>query len=558
MTPSELKNKYGLPEEAGKALQKEQVLEIESAYGEIFLGGAHRLKPVQIRFLYEGFGYPDTNNPNKKEDPNAVYFEKDELGYKYISQALSLAYFEDYGDDAFVWVPEINCFGSYDAEHEVLHVFPNVDWKTITNNLDKYLGAQWNPTTGETPMVGDAYKLWKYFSFVPTATTVFGDPFKEAEKNFNAGEYKKTIEQCNKMLSDNEGKLISDDENITLAGFKKRIYRLQSASYFFKGSLDEAVKIIQLVKKVREKGLSDSDYYLDNSLETLLSLSFIKHHREEKKLEIFKKYALELIRRENRSSLRLIKELIEGLYSKKLLRLLEEVTAIKKDSLIKEEAIQIIQSNLRKNDEVKAKMKKLQFYEQEKNGEAFIEELGTIDSKKYFKYSKEIIRLTSNSLVYLYKEGKKDKLRELVLIFIDKVKKEMIFPYGGESGIGTFQYFYANALSLIKENNEENKFFFKEINDAFLHYVLYKSEYVGKYSSAQFFKERKSFVTEINLAFNLACIYSLFGNKKEALYFLEEALKLKLELKYVEKDAHLNFLRNDEDFKALLEKYKQN
>ncbi|MDF7817001.1 AAA family ATPase [Runella sp. MFBS21] len=56
--------------------------------------------------------------------------------------------------------------------------------------------------------------------------------------------------------------------------------------------------------------------------------------------------------------------------------------------------------------------------------------------------------------------------------------------------------------------------------------------------------------------YNLSCVYSLFNDKRNALYWLQQALERKdVTVEHVQKDRDFDSLREDEDFKALLAQF---
>ncbi|MGD2090591.1 MAG: hypothetical protein PVH61_30745 [Candidatus Aminicenantes bacterium] len=56
-----------------------------------------------------------------------------------------------------------------------------------------------------------------------------------------------------------------------------------------------------------------------------------------------------------------------------------------------------------------------------------------------------------------------------------------------------------------------------------------------------------------NLFYNLACVYSLAGNKKKALNYLEQAVKKGFnDLEWIKKDKDLDFIRNEKEFKEII------
>jgi tetratricopeptide (TPR) repeat protein len=60
-----------------------------------------------------------------------------------------------------------------------------------------------------------------------------------------------------------------------------------------------------------------------------------------------------------------------------------------------------------------------------------------------------------------------------------------------------------------------------------------------------------------NLIYNLACVYSLAGNKKKALNYLEQAVKKGFnDLEWIKKDKDLDFIRNEKEFKEIIREIK--
>jgi tetratricopeptide (TPR) repeat protein len=62
-----------------------------------------------------------------------------------------------------------------------------------------------------------------------------------------------------------------------------------------------------------------------------------------------------------------------------------------------------------------------------------------------------------------------------------------------------------------------------------------------------------------NLFYNLACVYSLAGNKKKALDYLGQAVKKGFnDLELINKDKDLDFIRNEKKFKEIIREIKDN
>jgi len=60
-----------------------------------------------------------------------------------------------------------------------------------------------------------------------------------------------------------------------------------------------------------------------------------------------------------------------------------------------------------------------------------------------------------------------------------------------------------------------------------------------------------------NLSYNLACLYSLAGNKKKALDYLGQAIKKGFnDLELIKKDKDLDFIRNEKEFKEIIQEIK--
>ena len=64
--------------------------------------------------------------------------------------------------------------------------------------------------------------------------------------------------------------------------------------------------------------------------------------------------------------------------------------------------------------------------------------------------------------------------------------------------------------------------------------------------------------TEAGKYYDGACLYSLMQNKEKALFYLEECLKRGYaRFAHIERDCDLNFIRDTEEYKALVEKYRK-
>lgn len=62
-----------------------------------------------------------------------------------------------------------------------------------------------------------------------------------------------------------------------------------------------------------------------------------------------------------------------------------------------------------------------------------------------------------------------------------------------------------------------------------------------------------------NLIYNLACVYSIARNKKKALNYLQQAVKKGFkDLELIKKDKDLDYIRNEKEFKKIIQEMKEN
>jgi hypothetical protein len=63
-----------------------------------------------------------------------------------------------------LWLPGMECFGTWDCAHYRLIVFPNATWAEIAGNPLPYLNAQWDP---KMCGVGVTAPVWTTYPFIP-------------------------------------------------------------------------------------------------------------------------------------------------------------------------------------------------------------------------------------------------------------------------------------------------------------------------------------------------------------------------------------------------------
>ena len=56
-----------------------------------------------------------------------------------------------------LWLPNEHLFGTWDSDHWVLTVFPEIAWSEIVANPSAFLGAQWDANS----KVGTKFKPWR-------------------------------------------------------------------------------------------------------------------------------------------------------------------------------------------------------------------------------------------------------------------------------------------------------------------------------------------------------------------------------------------------------------
>jgi hypothetical protein len=99
------------------------------------------------------------NDPNKGNDEKL-----------YQVQAIDLIRENDLyqSEGLLIWIPKLKIFGTFDAEHNNLVVFPDAKVKDIQKNFGIYIMAQWSYGKDYLVKCGniyDYYEPWKYFNF---------------------------------------------------------------------------------------------------------------------------------------------------------------------------------------------------------------------------------------------------------------------------------------------------------------------------------------------------------------------------------------------------------
>jgi hypothetical protein len=89
------------------------------------------------------------NDPHRGEDGN------------YAVPAVNLIAAAEHYDPEFIlcWIPKLEQFATYDTDHQVLQIFPDIHWTDIAADPLTYVNAQWNPRPTVPP------KLWPHFPF---------------------------------------------------------------------------------------------------------------------------------------------------------------------------------------------------------------------------------------------------------------------------------------------------------------------------------------------------------------------------------------------------------
>lgn len=79
---------------------------------------------------YSNYGEPG-EDPNQFYEIAGVDLLQDVKGY--------------YPDGVFIWLPQFEQFGTFDADHGVMYLFPGVTWKDIRSNPSPYIDCMWYP-----------------------------------------------------------------------------------------------------------------------------------------------------------------------------------------------------------------------------------------------------------------------------------------------------------------------------------------------------------------------------------------------------------------------------
>ena len=78
-----------------------------------------------------------SNHSEPGKDPESVY---DISGVDLIKEI------ENYSPDGvLIWFPQFAEYGSWDCDHGLITMFPDVSWTEIMNDPGKYVNAQWYP-----------------------------------------------------------------------------------------------------------------------------------------------------------------------------------------------------------------------------------------------------------------------------------------------------------------------------------------------------------------------------------------------------------------------------
>lgn len=144
---------FNLPDSAVEFLKLGKQLDYDYSKCEAGRVGLMRLDQLvlgEVRVFTE-------DTAGLEDDPRAA-----EFGY-YAVPAVSLtgecaSYNPEY---LLLWVPDDRLFGSWDCDHSVLTVFPNITWEDIVTDPLPYLNAQWYPDRG----VGIPFRPWPKYEF---------------------------------------------------------------------------------------------------------------------------------------------------------------------------------------------------------------------------------------------------------------------------------------------------------------------------------------------------------------------------------------------------------
>lgn len=121
--------------------------------------------------------------------------------------------------------------------------------------------------------------------------------------------------------------------------------------------------------------------------------------------------------------------------------------------------------------------------------------------------------------------------------------------------------FFEEALEIyekVEELNSQEKYLYDSWASALINYSYLLDKDEGrKVLDMALEKSKKAFLLNKKDCYNLACCYALLNEKKNALKFLEMALKGKrVSINHIKEDLDWIRFREDEGFKCLLEKYK--
>lgn len=532
-TAEELRNRFQLPDDAIQDLLTEKFFDSKPA-GRLRLGG-ESLCPVQLTYL------------NETEDQEKLSKEPKhtQIG-RYVCEALSLADC-DFGEEGFfegqifVWIPTLRVFASWDCEHEQSYLFPGVTWETISKDPVRYLCSQWEPIE-EGKNIWDLYELWKEFPYVIYAGKFFEERLISVKKNFDAANYQETIRLSSDLLQDAKQPLI-DEGSLIRGKVESLCYKIVSSFLLneVESALDDFETMVSVAKQgdLEAKRFDNPDWNLRDARQ---KFSVLSSSLKEREIELWKKFILGLMKRNNEEASNLVERFCSS-YPEKLNELLKILhSSLKTENALVESAIVLIAEKIKLLKNFQNTIERMKSAVVSEDFYSFHHEFRKIDTNDWaFEIHKSgVLSIMNDALISLLKKREIESGRSLVHVYSERL--DLIKPSLGFLDRKVFEELFANALCLIHSNDETNREFLKHLERKFL-------PIVRENGAVRIMVER--------LGRNLACVYTTMDNFESAYFFLKLAMERGAKKEDILGETDFDPLRREERFVLLFKKYYQ-
>ncbi len=136
LIPDDLQNFLATNEDRRFTFERNEESEMEVDSFEFYAPNEVKLSRFTIDTYEYHLNHNETgNDPELRYDIQGVDLIRDCGGYE--------------PEGILIYIPEFQEYGSWDCDHGLIAVYPNVGWSTIETRLVDYVNAQWYPQLAE-------------------------------------------------------------------------------------------------------------------------------------------------------------------------------------------------------------------------------------------------------------------------------------------------------------------------------------------------------------------------------------------------------------------------